>query len=432
MNQILEAREERKKHIEELMDQHPNKTIIILKTNVVGENKNPKHLKFICTFFHSIIYNTFLNKVITSGYQYSEDGNYCYFVVDEVGTMVKIRTIDIEESTPLGRLIDLDVYNKKSISRQDLSCEMRKCLICDNYAHICVRNKTHSQEELSEKIKEIIVAFLTQYLTNKTIQAIYSELELYPKFGLVSHKDSGCHKDMNYETFVKSTFAIKKYISEFINEGFQLDIDPMKLQEIGIRAERKMFQVTNEVNTQKGLIFLLGIFLPSIAKTIFLNETTTFLKAQIQSIAKTVIGDYYETVTDKNVLSNGDKIFLEYGLKGIRGEALTGLDLIFNIPSYHNSQDDIKFHNYLIHLMSELNDTNIIHRTNIETLNEVKDTMKKIIQTGGYESNKEEVHSLSNKYITKNISPGGSADMLVIKILYEELKHLIKYKSEEL
>lgn len=426
MNPILKAREVRAKHIKELMDAYPNQTVIILKTNVVGENKNPLHLKFMCSFFTDIIFDTFQDKIITSGNQQSDDGNYCYFVVDEIGAMVKIRTIEIEEASPLGRLIDIDVYHKKSITRQDLSCEMRKCLICDNYAHLCARAKKHTEKELHDKMQQIIHNFLVDYITNITIKAIYSELELYPKYGLVSHKDSGCHTDMNYETFVKSTFAIKKYISLYIKEGFKEDMDPLDLQKIGLRAEKKMFQATNGVNTHKGLIFLLGIFLPAVAKTITKNESKSYLKQLIKDISNTIVGDYYLNIQNKIEKSNSDIIFLETGLKGIRQEALEGLDLLFKVPEYKDFNQSITHHNYLIHLMSELDDTTIVHKTNPETLNRVKQDMKEVLNSGGYERNKERIQALSDEYKTLNISPGGSADMLVIKIIYEELKKLIK------
>ncbi|AIO18764.1 2-(5''-triphosphoribosyl)-3'-dephosphocoenzyme-A synthase [Candidatus Izimaplasma bacterium HR1] len=426
MNEILQAREVRAKHIEDLMIEYPNKTVIILKTNVVGEDKNPLHLKFMCAFFNDIIFDTFKDKILVNGHQFSEDGNYCFFVVDEIGAMVKIRTIEIEEATPLGRLIDIDVYHKKSITRQDLSCEMRKCLICDNYAHLCARQQKHPQIEIHNKMEEIIHNFLKEYVTNITIKAIYSELELYPKFGLVSHIDSGCHNDMDYETFIKSTFAIKKYLIEYVEVGLEKEFDPLRLQKIGLRAEKRMYKATKGVNTHKGLIFLLGIFLPALTKTIILNESKAYLKEQIKDITKTIVGDYYSNLESKEELSNADKIFMETGLKGIRGEALEGLELIFTIPEYKDYDMNITHHNYLIHLMSELNDTTIIHKTNQKTLDEVQHSMKEIINNNGYESNKELVHKISDEYQTKCISPGGSADMLVVKIIYEDLKKLIK------
>ncbi len=426
MNTILQARETRAQHIQDLMNEYPNKTVIILKTNVVGQNKNPIHLRFMCAFFNEIIFDTFKDKILLNGHQFSEDGNYCYFVIDELGTLVKVRTIEIEEATPLGRLIDIDVYNIKSISRQDLSCEMRKCLLCNNYAHICARNKTHTDEELFAKINEIIENFLTDHITNITIKAMYSELEQYPKFGLVSHRDSGCHTDMDYETFIKSIFSIKKYIKEYIQEGFKKEIDPIALQKIGLRAEKRMFNATNNVNTHKGLIFLLGIFLPALAKTIMLNESKKYMQNLIIKTSETIIGDYYERINEKEELSNSDKIFLEHNIKGIRNEGLKGLDLIFDIPEYHNLDIDVTYHNYLIHLMSELDDTTIIHKCGLDVLTKVKKDMKDVIHNGGYENNINHIQKLSDEYKNQHISPGGSADMLVVKIIFEELKKLIK------
>ena len=56
MSIILEAREKRARHIEALMQEFKYKTIIILKTNVPGADKNPRKLKFICKY-SDILYN---------------------------------------------------------------------------------------------------------------------------------------------------------------------------------------------------------------------------------------------------------------------------------------------------------------------------------------------------------------------------------------
>jgi len=428
MNKILEAREERAEHIKKLMQDNPHKTVVVLKKNVVGTNKNPVHMMFICNYFNEIVLKTFSGKVIEYGKRRSFDGDYCFYVINELGTQVKERTIEIEESCRLGRIIDIDVYHEKSISRRDMSCEMRKCLICDDYAHICARNKTHSPEEILGKIEEIIEEFLTDYLTKLSIQAIYQELELHPKFGLVSHRDTGSHKDMNYQTFINSAFAIRKHISQYIQQGFSKTIDYDKLQKIGISAEKKMFKATNNVNTHKGLVYLLGVFLPALTKTIIRGEDENYLKALIIEISSQIVGDYYDTVKDKNKenLTNADIIYLNHGLKGVRGESLKGLDLIFTIPTYDDFDVDVVNHEYLIQLMSKLDDTTIIHKNNLSTLRDVQNDMKKLIAQGGYKNNKKMFTDISTLYKLNNISPGGSADMLVIKIIYEDLKYLFK------
>jgi holo-ACP synthase CitX len=425
MNTILDAREARAKHIESLRKEHPNKSVVILKNNVVGAEKNPTHMRFICAFFNDLVHRTFSGKIQLFGKQQSRDGNYCYYVINEVGVVVKERTIEIEEYNTLGRLIDLDVYYNKPISRQDLKCDMRKCLLCENYAHLCVRNKTHSEDEIHTKVRSIIESFIVDYLTNVTIKAIYSELELYPKFGLVSHRNSGCHTDMNYETFIRSTFAIRHDIEDYIKEGFKDQIQPKRLIEIGLQAEQHMTEATNGINTQKGLIFLLGIYLPALTKVILRNEQEDSLIAYTTDIANKVVGNYFETLTKDNATSNGDHIYLKHKLKGVRGEALNGLKLLYEIPSVVHHDDDIVHHEYLLYLMAHLNDTTIVHKTNLETLHLVQEVMKEMILNGGYKKNKDQFQQLSDHYTTLCISPGGSADMLVLKIIYEETKHLL-------
>ena len=426
MNKILDAREKRANHILELMNEFKQKTIVIIKTNVPGANKNPRNMGFICHYFSEIFKEAFGKKILYSQKIKSFDGDYFYFVVSDVGKIVKEKTIAIEELNSLGRLIDIDVFNESSITREDINRKARKCLICDNDAHICSRNKKHSESELFNEINKIINDFIIDLIFDKTISSIYSELRLYPKFGLVSEHDSGCHTDMDSNTFETSISAIKPFIKEFIIYGINDLEDPIKLQEIGIKAEKAMLKATSNVNTHKGLIFALGVFIPSLTKAILKQEDSNFIIKEIMHISKIIIGDYYKNLEFKKYKSHGDKIYLSYGIKGLRGEALKGFDIIFMINSFNDKRGTIKFHEYLINLMANLDDTTIIHKTNIETLNEVKSTFSNVVTKGGYDSNKELINQLSDSYIKKNISPGGSADLLVLKIIFEELKYLLK------
>ncbi|MBU1020732.1 MAG: citrate lyase holo-[acyl-carrier protein] synthase [Firmicutes bacterium] len=423
---ILTARETRAHHIEKIMKEHVDKTIIVMKANVPGIDKNPKRIIFMCRYFHNVLKDTFGKRILEYHFIKSLDGDYTYYVVEEAGNMVKEKTILIEEENVLGKLIDLDVYNERAITRNDIECEMRKCLICENYAHVCVRNKTHAQTEVIGKVNVIINDFLTEFILAKVIKCIYYELDLYPKFGLVSSRDNGSHTDMSFDTFVQSIFAIKPFIRDFILYGIN-DLDnPLILKEIGIRAEKAMFEATNHVNTHKGLIFLLGIFLPVFTKAIIHQEDAIAMKKQIKVVANEIIGKYFDNMNLKTNLSHGDKIYLTYGLKGIRGQVLNGMNLIFECPSYQDKPSIYVYHEYLLYFMSRLDDTTIIHKNDMETLQEVKQTAKAIVEKGGYTENRAEVAELSKEYMKRNISPGGSADLLVVKIIFEELKYLLK------
>ena len=74
----------------------------------------------------------------------------------------KQKTCIIEDTHPLGRLFDLDVIDNDGVpvSRESIGQSPRKCLICDNEARYCMRNRTHTLNELSAKIDEMIEAYV--------------------------------------------------------------------------------------------------------------------------------------------------------------------------------------------------------------------------------------------------------------------------------
>lgn len=424
MEELLTAREERANHIQQLIQTYPYKTIIVMKANVPGIYKNITKMRFICNFYHKLIHDSFKEHMIDMSRVMNDDGNYIYYVVDEEGPVVKEKTILIEEENILGRLIDIDVYNQKPITRSDVACQMRRCLVCDQYAHICVRSQAHTETEIFHKIDEIIESFLVDFLLVNTVKAIYAELDLYPKFGLVSRENNGAHQDMDYQLFVRSTMAIKPFLKEYIIEGIKGIPSPKKLQDIGQQAEAAMFAETGGINTQKGLIFALGIFLPVTALAIYHNEDHRFMIKKMQEISSVIIGDYYQNITEKTDVTAGDTMYLKYGFKGIRGEALSGFSLVFDSYQTASNEED-QLLDYLMYFMSKIDDTTILNRTNIDTLHRVKKEMSDIIEHGGVTYYKDRVLQLSKQYIQQNISPGGSADLLVLKVLFESVNHLL-------
>jgi holo-ACP synthase len=160
---LLEAREERVELINKL-NREFGKTIICIRANYPGLYKTndrtitiveelEKELKY--EFNSSMIYN--LNKR-------TFEGPIALLVLDEDSAKVKKDTIDIEEKHPLGRLVDIDVYDNEGngISRDMIGLPRRKCFICENEAHVCVRNKTHKMEEVKEYINKTLEEFISK------------------------------------------------------------------------------------------------------------------------------------------------------------------------------------------------------------------------------------------------------------------------------
>lgn len=68
--------------------------------------------------------------------------------------LLKDITSSIEEHHPYGRIFDIDVLDKNGnkLSRK----QYRSCLICDKQAQDCARNRTHTVDELTRVINDLL------------------------------------------------------------------------------------------------------------------------------------------------------------------------------------------------------------------------------------------------------------------------------------
>ena len=85
-------------------------------------------------------------------------GYEAYLITDLPALEAKRVTCDIEDSHPLGRLFDIDVMGADGmpISRQEVGGEPRRCLLCEHESRWCMRNHSHSQEELMSHIEKLV------------------------------------------------------------------------------------------------------------------------------------------------------------------------------------------------------------------------------------------------------------------------------------
>ncbi len=115
---------------------------------------------------------------------------------------------------------------------------------------------------------------------------------------------------------------------------------------------------------------------------------------------------------------------------GIRGEAIQGYPAIRNVAflvlrqglSEKKDWNLIKLHT-LFHLMSEVEDSNIISRQNPQTLYQVHTEAKAFLKQGGAYAKDaiEKLQIMDKDYIRRNISAGGCADILAATIFIELL-----------
>lgn len=443
IDKFLLDREKRVRLQENLLQENKKYTLVTVRVNYPGLEKS----NFITDEIQRIIsdeISEICEDIIIFKKEYkSLEGCITHFLVDLDLLKTKDLMINIEENHILGRCVDIDVYkineNKiVTISRKDLSKKNRKCFLCELDANICSRNQSHSINEIKlyfeKKYKEYI-AYLREKdniaakLSNIALKSIIAEVSTYPSFGLVSPVSSGAHNDMDYYTFLESGFAIEPYLKEMAKCGYSYnDTDDIfrKIRKVGQKAEEEMFKATKEINTHKGMIFLMGIVIASISKNIYIREPFENTQKIIKNMVKNILDDF-KNLDRKEKLSHGEKLYIKYGFTGIRGQVKDGLDFIFNriLTEYKKLNlkgNDLYSHTLLI-LMSIVEDSTIVYRHDIEMLKKVQKDCKNVLESGGMSKDKGKklALELEKEYIEKYISPGGSADLLAIVIFLGEV-----------
>ena len=266
-------------------------------------------------------------------------------------------------------------------------------------------------------------------------KALLYEVSISPKAGLVSRLSNGSHKDMDFYTFIDSVLSLSNYFSECYTYGQENNFySPnffKNLRDLGKKAEKEMYQATNGVNTHKGTIFSMGILISVLAS--HLKEVDKIdlkiLSQKIKNMCSSLI-DELENIN--NFSTYGEKAFKNYHLTGARGLALSGYDIVLldGINKLKEFTKSLDFETscilLLFYYISILDDTNIVNRADFETLKEIQILCKNLYEENSKSLSKEKIRNemskLNDIFIEKNISAGGSADLLILTIFIYFIK----------
>ncbi|WP_312831730.1 triphosphoribosyl-dephospho-CoA synthase CitG [Sedimentibacter saalensis] len=276
-------------------------------------------------------------------------------------------------------------------------------------------------------------------------RAILYEAVLTPKPGLVDAVNTGSHHDMDIFTFIDSSSNLFKGFYLYAKAGLECTGSEKELfsaiRKIGIQVEKDMFKATKNINTHKGINFSMGIVLAAAGYYLRdkdIDENTILAPSDTDEILNTVrvmteglVKSDFENIKKKEKLTHGERLYVEKGFSGIRGEAERGFPTVekTSLPrlreiGHSDMSMEQKLLDVLFHLMSISDDSNIINRGGLEGLEFVKSVSKEFLKTGiifedGF---REKIQEMNNMFVEKNISPGGSADLLSITIFFGMLE----------
>lgn len=253
--------------------------------------------------------------------------------------------------------------------------------------------------------------------------ALYHELALAPKPGLVSFIDTGSHADMDALTFMRSLFALRSYFPAIVEAGAQ-GAPFATLEQLGKDAELRMLAATRGINTHRGAIFTLGMLCAAAGRA-GRGDVSIPSPGEIQATLLTTWGPALARRAAQAVggpaLSNGQRAARAMGLRSVGEEAALGFPVLFGhtLPALREArgrygEGEAAMVQALMATIAVLDDTNLAHRGGFAGLRFAQDEAQRFLDQGGVSRQgwRESARDMHQRFVERRLSPGGAADLL--------------------
>jgi holo-ACP synthase len=162
LEELLASRDARRQRELRYLAEYPDLALLVLTIVVPGSEKRTPaaivvakaamealHQEFDTSIRHELI------KDLNTGYE-------AFLLLDMGREEAKRRAIAIEDTHPLGRLMDIDIIGADGIplGRGAMNRSPRRCILCGNDARICMRAKSHTPAQMDAKINNLVDEYI--------------------------------------------------------------------------------------------------------------------------------------------------------------------------------------------------------------------------------------------------------------------------------
>lgn len=309
---------------------------------------------------------------------------------------------------------------------------------------------------------------VSTYVAECALEALLLEVAATPKPGLVDRRNNGAHRDMNFYTFIRSALSLRPHFAIMAQAGQDLAQKPPQelfnyVRILGLAAEKDMFAATNNINTHKGALFALGLLCASAGQACCRSADRSgwqpaalgqFVAQMSQGLCQRELADLNTLAAQATnatqatgavslnnaepdikvrptaALTHGQRMYLQYGACGARGQAESGftqviekyLPYLRDLKKQQLDQDEILVRTLLL-IGADLDDTNILNRVGATKAAWAKEACAALHEHYTHEA----ACQLDDLFIKERISPGGSADLLSVTIFLDKLAASEKY-----
>lgn len=301
--------------------------------------------------------------------------------------------------------------------------------------------------------------------------ALEREVMLTPKPGLVDTHTIGAHDDMDVSTFFASASALSPHFVACARLGLTQPAhlaSPMfieRLRAIGRDGETAMFAATGGVNTHKGANYSFSLVLAATGMELAAGASLPFgpaasarVLSRTADIGRAILAQDLgqlrgrdagrsasgglnasagrsasggRSASDGRNLSHGERLFLKRGVTGVRGESAAGYPVLAEyVLPYLRTRAGAEPNDTLLRatllIMATLEDTNLLHRGGPDGLAWVRKQARRVWEADfSHDELMRALSELDAALTKRNLSPGGTADMLSLGIYFAMLEGLL-------
>lgn len=326
------------------------------------------------------------------------------------------------------------------LDRRIIGLPERRCLICNAPGKDCASRRIHTVEELQHRTQQVIRDTLRRHDASRVaeyaVRSLLYEVCVTPKPGLVDRNNCGSHQDMDIYTFMSSSACLFPYFQECFLTGYDMADAKAPAQDTFARlrlsgklAENRMLLATEGVNTHKGAIFTMGVLCGALGRLSSDAQADGFdpeaVAGECSAMTRGLTQRECSAATDAHVPTHGQLMYLKYGITGVRGQVeaglpaviLHGLPLLEKLLADGRSEDEAGAA-ALLAIIAHAADTNMIARSDIDTQRREADRAENILNdllnSKSETASRALLEKLDTDYISRNLSPGGSADLLAV------------------
>ncbi|WP_314887878.1 citrate lyase holo-[acyl-carrier protein] synthase [Cardiobacterium hominis] len=361
-----------------------------------------------------------------------DSGHHALYLLDGEARDWKTRMLALENRAPLSRLWDIDIIDRDgvAVSRRDLGLPPRRCLICDDDAKTCARERRHDIAALQADIaRRYRLHQQAQAIAATMRDALITEATLTPKAGLVDAVHNGGHSDMNLALFLKSADAIAPYLGDCAATGMTFAGHPASpallaaIRPIGLAAEAAMHAATGGVNTHKGAIFAFGLTAAALGKRLAEQHATTL--ADVQADVRALCAEILAELRQGDCDSAGKRGYARHGISGARGEAASGFATVsaHALPLYQqelaaDGNERRALLAALVALYAANDDSTTLARVGLDGLRAHQHWARTLLADRATLADEarlsDAIAAYARNCAAKRLSAGGSADLLAL------------------